>query len=330
MGYTPTNQIWHNGHFVPWAEATTHVLAHAIHYGSSIFEGIRAYDTPRGPAVFRLGAHVRRLFDSARIYQIPIPFSPDEIHRACLDVVRVNGLKSAYIRPVAFRGPGSFGLSGGGGTPVDVAVAAIEWGAYLGDAAMRDGIDVCVSSWTRIAPNTMPVLAKAGGHYLSSQLIATEATRNGYAEGIALDTSGCLSEGSSENLFIVRDGVLYTTPVASSILQGITRDAILTLAGDLGISVREQRLPRESLYVADEVFLTGTACEITPVRSVDRIAVGAGKPGEVTRRLQEAFFGLFSGATPDRHRWLDLARAAAAEEADVQPGACTSVVGVPR
>jgi branched-chain amino acid aminotransferase len=305
MGYTPTEYVWHNGRFVPWAQATTHVLAHAIHYGSTVFEGIRAYETPQGPAVFRLGAHIRRLFDSAKIYQIPIPFAPDEVHRACLDVVSVNRLRSAYIRPVAFRGPGSFGLNGGGGTAIETAVAAIEWGAYLGDEALTDGIDVCVSSWTRVAPNTMPVLAKAGGHYLSSQLIATEATRNGYAEGIALDTSGCLSEGSSENLFMVRDGVLYTTSVASSILQGITRDAIITLAETLNIPVREQRLPREFLYVADEVFLTGTACEITPVRSVDRTPVGPGRPGPITQQLQSAFFGLFTGNTQDRWGWLE-------------------------
>jgi branched-chain amino acid aminotransferase len=305
MGYTPTESIWHNGRFVPWEKATTHVLAHAIHYGSSLFEGLRAYETPHGPAVFRLGAHIRRLYESARIYQIPIPFKPEEIHQACLDVVTVNRLKSAYIRPVVFRGPGSFGLVNGGGTPVEVAVAAVQWGAYLGESSLRDGVDVCVSSWTRLAPNTLPVMAKAGGHYLSSQLIATEAARHGYVEGIALDVSGGLSEGSSENIFVVRDGVIYTTPMAASVLQGITRDTVMTLAHHLGYTVREQNMPREMLYVADEVFFTGTAAEITPVRSVDRIPVGTGRRGPVTQALQEAFFGLFSGATRDRWSWLD-------------------------
>jgi branched-chain amino acid aminotransferase len=305
MGYTPTESIWHNGRFVPWEKATTHVLAHAIHYGSSLFEGLRAYETPRGPAVFRLGAHIKRLYESAKIYQIPIPFKPEEIHQACLDVVSVNGLKSAYIRPVVFRGPGSFGLANGGGTPVEVAVAAIQWGAYLGESSIRDGVDVCVSSWTRLAPNTLPVMAKAGGHYLASQLVATEAARHGYVEGISLDASGGLSEGSSENIFVVRDGVILTTPLAASVLQGITRDTVMTLANHLGYTVREQNMPREMLYVADEVFLTGTAAEITPVRSVDRIPVGAGKRGPITQALQETFFGLFTGATRDRWSWLD-------------------------
>ena len=305
MGYTPTEFIWHNGRFVPWEQATTHVLAHAIHYGSSVFEGIRAYNTARGSATFRLGDHIRRFFDSAKIYQIPIPYSAEEIARASIEAVTKNGLNSAYIRPVAFRGPGSFGLSGGGGTPVEVAVAAVEWGAYLGEAGLRDGVDVCVSSWTRIAPNTLPVLAKAGGHYLSSQLIATEAARNGFVEGIALDVSGCLSEGSSENLFVVRNGTIFTTPLSASILQGITRDTIITLAEHLGYEVREQCMPREILYVADEVFFTGTAAEVTPVRSVDRIQVGNGARGPITHEIQKAFFGLFSGETPDHWRWLD-------------------------
>jgi len=302
---TPTNFIWHNGSFVQWHQATTHVLAHGLHYGSSVFEGLRAYETPAGTAVFRLGAHIRRMFESAKIYQIDIPFAQPDIERACREVVSINQLRSAYIRPVAFRGAGTFSLTPRGQTPVEVAVAAISWGAYLGASAIRDGVDVCVSSWTRLAPNTMPTLAKAAGHYLSSQLIASEAARNGYAEGIALDCNGCLSEGSSENLFIIKNDVIYTTPMSASILQGITRDTILVLAEYLGFEVREHTLPREMLYVADEVFLTGTAAEITPVRSVDRTPVGEGKPGAITRALQEAFFGLFDGTTTDRWGWLD-------------------------
>jgi branched-chain amino acid aminotransferase len=307
MAITPTEFIWHNGSFVPWHAATTHVLAHGLHYGSAVFEGMRAYELAHddGTAIFRLKSHIKRLFDSARIYQIEIPYSIDEIERACLDCVSMNGLRSAYIRPIAFRGFGTFSLVPQGQTPVEFAIAAIAWGAYLGNSALRDGVDVCVSSWTRLAPNTVPVLAKAAGHYLSSQLIASEAARNGYTEGIALDASGMLSEGSSENLFIVKDDVLYTTPISSSVLQGITRDSILTLADHLGIHVREQAMPREMLYVADEVFFTGTAAEITPVRSVDRTPVADGKPGPVTRVLQDAFFGLFDGKTPDRWGWLD-------------------------
>ena len=306
MAIHPTEYIWHNGSFVQWHEATTHVLAHGLHYGSSVFEGIRAYETPDGgAAAFRLKGHIQRLFESAKIYQIEIPFPVERIERPCLEVVALNGLRAAYIRPIAFRGFGTFSLCPNGQTPIEVAIAAIEWGAYLGSSALRDGVDVCISSWTRLAPNTVPVLAKAGGHYLSSQLIASEAARHGYAEGIALDGSGCLSEGSSENLFVVRDGVIYTTPMAASILEGITRDTVLTLAKEQGMTVREQALPREILYVADEVFFTGTAAEITPVRSVDRIQVGDGRPGEITRRLQQAFFGLFDGTTPDRWGWLE-------------------------
>jgi branched-chain amino acid aminotransferase len=314
VAINPTKYIWHNGSFVPWHSATTHVLAHGLHYGSSVFEGLRAYETPDGPAVFRLKAHVARLFESAKIYQIDIPYTRGEIERACLEAVSVNGLCSAYLRPIAYRGVGTFSLSPRGQTPVEVAIAAIEWGAYLGNSALRDGVDVCVSSWTRLAPNTVPVLAKASGHYLSSQLIATEAARHGYAEGIALDGSGCLSEGSSENLFVVRDNVICTTPVAASILQGITRDTVLKLADYLGLAVREQAMPREILYVADEVFFTGTAAEITPVRSVDRTPVGTGKPGPITRALQEAFFGLFDGSMPDHWGWLDYVPVAAAKE----------------
>ncbi len=305
MPITPTEKIWHNGRMVPWEHATVHVLAHALHYGSSVFEGLRAYDTPNGSAVFRLGAHVRRMFESARIYGIAIPFTEADIARACREVVRANGLRSAYIRPIAYRGFGSFSLNPRNDTPIEVAVAAINWGRYLGEEAIEQGVDVCISSWTRSAPNTVPIMAKAGGHYLGPMLIAAEAARNGCVEGIALDSQGHLSEGSGENLFVVRDGVLYTPPSAASILMGITRDAVMTLARAQRIEICEQALPREMLYVADEAFFTGTAAEITPIRSVDGVPVGPGRPGPVTQALQRAFFGLFTGQTPDRWGWLD-------------------------
>lgn len=303
MPIRPAELIWHNGHLVRWADATVHVLSHALHYGSSVFEGIRVYDTPDGPCFFRLADHVRRLFDSARIYRMRVPFDADAITRACHDVVGRNGLRSAYVRPIAFHGYGELGVDPGDG-PVDVAVAAIEWGRYLGTEAIENGVDVCVSSWFRLAPNTLPTMAKAGGNYLSSQLITGEARRHGYAEGIALCTDGTVSEGSGENLFLCRDGVLITTGVGASILEGITRDAVRTICADLGLEVREQRIPREMLHLADEIFMTGTAAEITPVRSVDRIPVGNGARGPITARIQDAFFGLFDGRTPDRYDWL--------------------------
>lgn len=305
MAIQPTRLIWHNGRLIPWEQATVHVMAHALHYGSSVFEGIRAYGTSRGTAVFRLAPHIRRLFDSARIYRMAIPHSPDEIAAACKQVVRENGLASAYIRPIAYRGFGGLAPAAGDETPIEVAVAAIEWGAYLGAEALEQGVDVCVSSWTRLAPNTMPSLAKAGGNYLSSQLITMEAQRHGYAEGIGLDAGGQLSEGGGENLFLVRDGILFTPPTAASILGGITRDSVITLARHLGYEVREQALPREALYLADEAFFTGTAAEVSPIRSVDRIPVGAGRRGPVTAALQKAFFGLFNGETEDRWGWLE-------------------------
>jgi branched-chain amino acid aminotransferase len=301
----PSKCIWFNGRLVPWHEANVHVLTHALHYGSSVFEGIRCYATPRGPAIFRLGDHVERLFQSATIHSMRIPYTRQQLAAACREVVRDNGLASAYLRPLAWRGVSGFGLAPGLDGPVEVAVAAVEFGAYLGEDGLRHGIDACVSSWARAAPNTFPTAAKAGGNYLNSQLIAMEARRNGYAEGIALASDGTLSEGSGENLFIVRGGVLYTPPAAASILVGITRDTVFALAADLGLRIVEQALPRELLYVADEVFLTGTAAEITPVRSVDRTPVGNGRCGPVTAALQDAFFGLFDGRTADRWGWLD-------------------------
>ena len=295
--------IWHNGAIKPWAAATTHVMAHALHYGSSVFEGIRSYATPRGAMIFRLTEHVKRLFNSAHIYDIPMPYAREEIAAACRTVIQANGLGAAYIRPVAFRGLGGFGLSAE--CPTDVAVAAWPMGAYLGDGVLEQGIDACVSSWQRFAPNTIPAGAKAGGNYLSGQLIAREARRLGFGEGIALASTGLLSEGAGENLFLVIDGALHTSPVSAAILNGITRHTLMTLAGQAGIKVVERDLPREYLYLADEVFMCGTAAEITPIRSVDGKTVGAGRAGPLTRQLQALFFGLFDGRTEDRWGWLE-------------------------
>jgi branched-chain amino acid aminotransferase len=298
--------IWHEGKLVPWEQATVHVLSHALHYGSSVFEGIRVYKTPTGAAGFRLTDHIRRLYQSAKIYRIKIPFTSDALVAACRDVVRENGLlNGAYIRPIAYRGYGEMGVAGNIDQPASVSVAAWEWGSYLGEAALEQGVDVCVSSWQRVAPNTVPALAKAGGNYLSSALVTLEARRLGFAEGIALNTAGFVSEGAGENLFLVQNGKLYTPPVASSILSGITRDTVVKLAEAAGLTVLEQDIPRELLYIADEVFLTGTAAEITPVRSVDKITIGAGKRGPITERLQKTFFGLFDGSTKDERDWLE-------------------------
>ena len=303
MPIRESKYIWFNGEMVPWEKATVHVMTHALHYGSSVFEGIRAYETPQGAAIFRLREHIRRLFDSCRIYRMDPPFTPDQVFEACRAEVRENGLKNAYIRPLVRRGYGEMGLNPLR-SPVEVMVAAMEWGAYLGAEGLEHGVDVHVSSWQRFAPNTLPAMAKAGGNYLSSQLIVMEAARNGYAEGIALDVHGWLSEGSGENLFLIRDGIIYTPPVTAALLPGITRDAVITLAQQLGYEVREQNLPREMLYLADELFFTGTAAEVTPIRSVDKLPVGSGKRGPITTAIQKAFFGLFSGETEDRWGWL--------------------------
>ena len=303
--------IWHNGAIKPWAEATTHVMSHALHYGSSVFEGIRSYDTfvdgrPNGAAIFRLTDHTRRLFASAKIYDMPVPYTVEQLNAACRDVLQANSFGKAYLRPVAFRGLGGFGLSAD--TPTDVAVAAWQMGAYLGDGVLEQGIDACVSSWQRFAPNTLPAGAKAGGNYLSGQLVAREARRLGFGEGIALASTGLLSEGAGENLFLVFDGALHTTPVSAALLNGITRNSIIRLARDVGIEVVERDLPREYLYLCDELFMCGTAAEITPIRSVDGRQVGAGRAGPVTTRIQELFFGLFDGRTPDRYGWLEPAQ----------------------
>ena len=290
---------------IPWENATVHVMAHALHYGSSIFEGIRCYGTPTGPAIFRLEAHIRRLFDSAKLYRIDVPFSQEELSQACKDSISENGLTSAYIRPLVFRGAGSLGVVPNDDVPVDVIIAAMEWGAYLGEEGMTKGIDCCVSSWSRTTSASIPVLAKAGGHYLNAQLIGGEARRNGYDEGISVSAAGTISEGSAENIFLVRDGKIFTPPLSASILGGITRDSAIVLARDLGYEVIEEQLPRELMYVADEMFMTGTAAEITPVRSVDRIEIGSGSRGPITEAIQAAFFGLFDGTTQDKRNWLE-------------------------
>ncbi|WP_298816870.1 branched-chain amino acid transaminase [Chloroflexus sp.] len=298
--------IWFNGELVEWDKATVHVMAHVIHYGTSFFEGIRCYETPQGPAIFRLTPHMRRLIDSAKIYRTAIPYTLDQLVAAVKETVRANRLRSGYIRPVVFRGYGEIGVNPLN-NPVEVAIATIEWGKYLGAEAMEQGVDVCISSWNRFAPNTMPALAKAGGNYMNSQLIKMEAMANGYAEGIALDADGHVSEGSGENLFLVRDGVVYTPPLTSSILSGITRDTVMTLLREMNIEVREQILPREMLYLADELFFTGTAAEVTPIRSVDRIPVGSGRRGPITAAVQESFFAIVQGERPDRYGWLEYA-----------------------
>ena len=298
--------IWMNGQMVPWGSAKVHVMSHALHYGSCVFEGMRCYATPEGRAIFRLQAHIRRLFDSAKIYRMDIPYSRDQLCDVSRQIIIENDLQSAYIRPIVFFSTGTLGLVPYDQAKLEVVVAAIEWGTYLGQDALEHGIDVCVSSWNRTSSASIPVLSKAGGHYLNSQLIGAEATRNGYAEAIALDDNGMISEGSAENLFLVKDGVVFTPPIGTAILGGITRDSVIKLAIDAGIEVRQQNIPRELLYLADEVFLTGTAAEVTPVRSVDRLPVGDGKRGPMTTQIQRAFFGLFDGSQQDRHGWLDM------------------------
>ncbi|MBA6389995.1 branched-chain amino acid transaminase [Colwellia sp. BRX10-3] len=297
--------IWFNGELMPWQNATVHVMSHALHYGSSVFEGIRAYDTHKGTCIFRLEEHIARLFDSAKIYRMNIPFTHEEVVQACKDAVVKNNLKSAYLRPLAFLGDVGMGLRPPIDAKADLMVAAFSWEAYLGAEAIEHGVDVGVSSWNRLAPNTMPTAAKAGGNYLSSQLISTEAARHGYTEGIALDVNNMVSEGAGQNLFLIKKGVLFTPPSAASILQGLTRDAVFVLAKELGYEVREETISRESLYLADEFFMCGTATEIVPVKTVDGIQVGSGTRGPITKALQEAFFGIFDGTTEDKWGWLE-------------------------
>lgn len=304
MAIEEAKLIWRNGEMIPWADATTHVLTHGLHYGSGVFEGMRAYDTPhKGVVVFRNREHIERLHFSAKVYKIPLKYSIEELMDVCREVVRVNELNSAYIRPIAYLGYGEMGPASQN-CPSDIVVAAFPWGAYLGEEGLKNGIDVCISSWRRVAPGTIPAGVKAAGNYLSSRLVSMEAKDRGFKEGIGLSHDGTISEGAGENLFLVHKGRLLTPPAASSILAGITRDTVMTLARDLGLDVVEQAIPREMLYAADEIFFTGTAAEVTPIRSVDNIAVGDGKH-EITKKLQATFFGLFNGETEDRWGWLD-------------------------
>jgi branched-chain amino acid aminotransferase len=313
MALETTKNIWHNGRMIAWEKAQIHVMSHVVHYGSSVFEGLRCYAQPNGAGVFRLQEHMQRLLDSAKIYRMPVGYSLEELCSAVVDVIEANGVAPCYVRPIAFRGYGEIGVNPLK-SPVDVYIANFPWGKYVPG---NDGADVCISSWNRLAPNTMPSLAKAGANYMNSQLIRMEAEINGYSEGIALDVNGYLSEGSGENLFIVRGGVLYTTPLANSVLNGITRASVITIAKDLGIPVVEQALPRELLYICDEAFFTGTAAEVTHLRSVDRILVGDGTMGPVTSAIHAEFFGIVNGMKPDRYDWLTPVKVPVAEPVGV-------------
>ncbi len=305
MPFNKVDKIWMNGKFVDWDDAKIHVLSHAMHYGSSIFEGERCYKTPQGSACFRVNEHNDRLFNSAKIYRMEIPFSKEEIGQARLGLVAINKLEACYIRPLVYRGYENLGVDPRN-CPVDVCIAAWPWGQYLGEEALEKGVSVCVSSWTRPAPNTFPMMAKSGANYMNSQLIKQEALMRGYVEGIALDVNGHVSEGSGENIFIVYKDKLITPPFGDSVLPGITRDTIMTLAKDLGIEVVEQSIPREMLYLADEVFFTGSAAEVSPISRIDDIEVGSGRCGDITKQLQKAFFDIVEGRAEDKYGWLTL------------------------
>jgi branched-chain amino acid aminotransferase len=302
MPFAKSKYIWMNGKFVNWDDANIHILSHVVHYGSSVFEGIRCYKTPRGPAVFRLKEHMGRLFNSAKIYRMDIPYSRDDIHKACLDTVKKNEMDECYIRPIVYRGYFELGVNPFN-CPVDTAIAVWKWGKYLGPEALTNGVDVMVSSWNRMAPNTFPAMAKAGGNYMNSQLVKMEAIKYGFEEGIALDVFGFVSEGSGENIFVVKDGVLYTPPLGATILPGITRDAVIRIAEDEGMKVIQDLFLREFLYIADEVFFTGSAAEITPIRSIDKNVIGEGKRGPVTKKLQDILLGITSGKLEDKWGW---------------------------
>src|SRR5215471_17603200 len=302
MAIKASEQIWFNGNLIAWEDATVHVMSHVVNYGSSVFEGIRCYQLPAGPAIFRANEHIQRLLDSAKIYRMDVDFTRDELVQAMVELIAVNRITPCYLRPIVLRGYGQVGVNPLN-APTEVYIANYPWGKYLGSDA-EQGVDVCISSWTRIAPNTLPAMAKSGANYMNSQLIKMEAIINGYVEGIALDVDGYVSEGSGENIFVVRNGVLRTAPLGNSVLPGITRDSVLTIARDLDIPIVEQSIPREMLYVADEVFFSGTAAEITPIRSVDKISVGKGVMGPVTKRIQQEFYGIIGGTKPDRFNWL--------------------------
>jgi branched-chain amino acid aminotransferase len=301
--FKPGARIWMDGRFVDWDKAQIHVLSHVIQYGSGVFEGIRVYRTKRGPAAFRLAEHLDRLLGSARIYRMDSGYTLDDLVRISLETVAVNNFEECYLRPLIYRGFGNIGVNPIG-SPINTMIAAWEWGAYLGPEGLEQGIDVKISTWIRLAPNTLPALAKATANYMNAQLVKAEAINEGYVEGIALNVDGTVSEGSGENIFLVKDGILHTPALANSILAGITRRSVITLAEDLGIPVKEGAVPREMLYLADEIFFCGTAAEITPIRSVDRIVVGPGRRGPITEKIQKAFFEIVRGETPDRHRWL--------------------------
>jgi branched-chain amino acid aminotransferase len=305
MSFTGTGKIWMNGQIIDWADAKIHVASHVVHYGSAVFEGARCYKTPKGSAFLRLDAHIRRLYDSARIYRMDYSLSREAFNEAVVETVQANRLEACYIRPLMYRGYQALGVNPLT-CPVEAAILVWEWGVYLGAGALEQGVDVCVSSWHRAAPNTFPALAKSAANYANASLIKMEATLDGYAEGIALNPQGHVSEGSGQNLFVIRDEVLYTPPVAASVLPGITRDSVITLAQDLGFQVKEMDIPREMLYIADELFFVGTAAEVTPIRSVDKIQIGAGVRGPVTTAIQHGFFDYINGVVPDRHGWLQF------------------------
>lgn len=302
-----TEWIWRDGEFVRWQDAQIHVLAHSVQFGSAVFEGIRCYATPKGPAIFRLREHLKRMFDSCKIYRMDPRWTPEELFQATRELVRRNGIDSCYIRPMVLRGYGAAGMVPFD-SPIETYLPCWPWGAYLGEKALEEGVDACVSSWARVAPNTIPAAAKIAGNYLSGQLVKMEALRNGFDEAIALGSDGMVSEGSGQNVFVVDGGVLYTPPIDGSLLPGITRDAILQLAEDLDIPVRITPLTREALYTSAEVFVCGTASEVTPIRSVDRLPVGDGTPGPVTRTLQRRFLDVVNGRAEDRHGWLTFVR----------------------
>lgn len=303
MAFPGTGKIWMNGKLVDWKDATIHVASHVIHYGSGVFEGARCYATPRGSACFRLDAHMRRLQHSAKIYRMSYPLDLTGWRTAVLETIRANAMKACYIRPIVYRGYEALGVNPLT-CPVDATILLWEWGTYLGQEALEQGVDVKIATWSRMAPNTLPAMAKSSANYANSALIKMEAIADGYAEAIALDVSGNVSEGSGQNIFLVRDGILYTPPVGSSILAGITRDSVMTLARDIGYTVTETVIPREALYIADEVFFVGTAAEVTPIRSIDKLTIGAGRRGPITEALQRAFFDVINGAVPDTHGWL--------------------------
>ncbi|MDA2914000.1 branched-chain amino acid transaminase [Acidobacteriia bacterium AH_259_A11_L15] len=305
MPVQKTEKIWHNGKLIEWDAASVHITSHVISYGSSLFEGIRCYATPSGPAIFRAREHAQRLVNSCRIYRIELPYSTEQLVQAMVEVVRVNKLPHCYLRPIVLRGYGEVGVTPFK-SPIETYIACWPWGGYLGEDAVEKGVDVCISSWSRMAPNTLPAMAKSGANYMNSQLIKMEALLNGYVEGIALDTQGLVSEGSGENLFIIREGTAITPPLTNAILPGITRDTVITLCRDLDIPLLERPIPREELYLADEVFFVGTATEITPIRSIDKIQIGNGRRGPVTKKLQDEFFALVKGEKADRYAWLTL------------------------